>query len=287
MTTTATRCGTVVLAGLPNVGKSSLLNVLVGERLAIVSPKAQSTRVPVVGVLTRGDDQFIFTDPPGLLTPSYQLQERMREAALRAIADAEVIAHLHPLPDAPAPPFVAAAGLSVAPNAPVVTVYTKADLVPPERRPSSVAGIAVSSATGEGIDGLLDALAERLPGGPFHYPADELATQPLRFFVSEYVREAAFEVLEEELPYSVACEIEEFRETETPTYIRATVYVERDSQKGIVIGHQGRTIKAIGQAARARIEGLMGSAVYLDLNVKVLGNWRRQEGLLRRLGYAT
>jgi len=277
----------VVLAGLPNVGKSSLLNVLVGERLAIVSPKAQSTRVPVVGVLTRGDDQFIFTDPPGLLTPSYQLQERMREAALRAIADAEVIAHLHPLPDAPAPPFVAAAGLSVAPNAPVVTVYTKADLVPPERRPSSVAGIAVSSATGEGIDGLLDALAERLPGGPFHYPADELATQPLRFFVSEYVREAAFEVLEEELPYSVACEIEEFRETETPTYIRATVYVERDSQKGIVIGHQGQTIKAIGQAARARIEGLMGSAVYLDLNVKVLGNWRRQEGLLRRLGYAT
>jgi GTPase len=277
----------VVLAGLPNVGKSSLLNALVGERLAIVSPKAQSTRVPVVGVLTRGDDQFIFTDPPGLLTPSYQLQERMREAALRAIADAEVIAHLHPLPDAPAPPFVAAAGLAAVPRAPVVTVYTKADLVPPERRPPLGAGIAVSSATGEGMNALLDTLAERLPGGPFHYSPDELATQPLRFFVSEYVREAAFEVLEEELPYSVACEIEEFRESETPTYIRATVYVERDSQKGIVIGHQGRTIKAIGQAARARIEGLTGGPVYLDLKVKVLGNWRRQEGLLRRLGYAT
>ncbi len=282
-----TRCGTVVLAGLPNVGKSSLLNALVGERLAIVSPKAQSTRVPVVGVLTRGDDQFIFTDPPGLLTPSYQLQERMRDAALRAIADAEVIAHLHPLPDAPAPPFVAATGLSVAPRAPVVVVYTKADLVPLERRPPGWAGIAVSSATGEGMDALLDTLAERLPSGPFHYSPDELATQPLRFFVSEYVREAAFEVLEEELPYSVACEIEEFREAETPTYIRATVYVERDSQKGIVIGHEGQTIKAIGQVARARIEGLTGGRVYLDLNVKVLGNWRRQEGLLRRLGYAT
>lgn len=282
-----TRCGTVVLAGLPNVGKSSLLNALVGERLAIVSPKAQSTRVPVVGVLTRGDAQFIFTDPPGLLTPSYQLQERMREAALRAIADAEVIAHLHPLADAPAPPFAAAAGLAAAPRAPVVTVYTKADLVVPERRGVLGAGIAVSSATGEGIDALLDALTERLPPGPFHYGADELATQPLRFFVSEYVREAAFEVLEEELPYSVACEIEEFRESETPTYIRATVYVERESQKGIVIGHQGRTIKAIGQAARARIEGLTGGPVFLDLNVKVLGNWRRQNGLLRRLGYAT
>lgn len=283
----ATRCGTVVLAGLPNVGKSSLLNALVGERLAIVSPKAQSTRVPVVGVLTRGDDQFIFTDPPGLLTPSYQLQERMREAALRAIADAEVIAHLHPLPEAPAPAFAAAAGLAAAPRVPVVTVYTKADLVPPERRPPLGAGLAVSSTTGEGVDALLDALAERLPSGPFHYSPDEMATQPVRFFVSEYVREAAFEVLEEELPYSVACEIEEFRESETPTYIRATVYVERESQKGIVIGHQGRTIKAIGQAARARIEGLTGGPVFLDLNVKVLGNWRRQNGLLRRLGYAT
>ncbi len=276
-----------MLAGLPNVGKSSLLNALVGERLAIVSPKAQSTRVPVVGVLTRGDAQFIFTDPPGLLTPSYQLQERMREAALRAISDAEVIAHLHPLPEAPAPAFAAAAGLAAAPRAPVMTVYTKADLVPPERRPPLGSGIAVSSETGEGMEALLDALAERLPPGPFHYPVDELATQPVRFFASEYVREAAFAVLEEELPYSVACEIDEFRETETPTYIRATVYVERESQKGIVIGHQGRTIKAIGQAARARIEGLLGGPVFLDLNVKVLGNWRRQEGLLRRLGYAT
>lgn len=276
-----------MLAGLPNVGKSSLLNALVGERLAIVSPKAQSTRVPVVGMLTRGDAQFIFTDPPGLLTPSYQLQERMREAALRAIADAEVIAHLHPLPEAPAPPFAAAAGLAAAPRAPVVAVYTKADLVPPERRPPLGPGIAVSSETGEGMEALLDALAERLPPGPFHYPVDELATQPVRFFASEYVREAAFAVLEEELPYSVACEIDEFREAETPTYIRATVYVERESQKGIVIGHQGRTIKAIGQAARARIEGLLGGPVFLDLNVKVLGNWRRQDGLLRRLGYAT
>ena len=283
----STRCGTVVLAGLPNVGKSSLLNALVGERLSIVSPKAQSTRVPVVGVLTRGDAQFIFTDPPGLLTPSYQLQERMREAALRAIADAEVIAHLHPLPEAPAPAFAAAAGLAAAPRAPVMTVYTKADLVPPQRRLALGSGIAVSSETGEGMEALLDALAERLPPGPFHYPVDELATQPVRFFASEYVREAAFAVLEEELPYSVACEIDEFREAETPTYIRATVYVERESQKGIVIGHQGRTIKAIGQAARARIEGLLGGPVFLDLNVKVLGNWRRQNGLLRRLGYAT
>ena len=281
-----TRCGTVVLAGLPNAGKSSLLNALVGERLAIVSPKAQSTRAPVVGVLTRGDDQFIFTDPPGLLVPSYRLQEKMREAALRAVADTEVIAHLHPLPEYPAPPFERIAGLVAPPVVPVVTVYTKSDLVPPHRRPAD-AGLSVSAVTGEGLGPLLDALADRLPASPFHYPPDEMATQPLRFFAAEYVREAAFDLLEEELPYSVACEIDEFREDERPAYIRAVVYVERESQKGIVIGEGGRTIKAIGRAARARIEALMGTPVYLDLHVKVLGNWRRNDPVLRRLGYAT
>jgi GTP-binding protein Era len=281
-----TRCGTVVLAGLPNAGKSSLLNALVGERLAIVSPKAQSTRVPVVGVLTRGEDQFIFTDPPGLLVPSYRLQEKMREAALRAVADSEVIAYLHPLPDFPAPPFERIAGLAGPPAAPVVTVYTKADLVPLAQRPDGGA-LLVSAVTGEGLGRLLDRLAERLPLGPFHYPADEMATQPLRFFAAEYVREAAFDLLEAELPYSVACEIDEFREDERPAYIRAVVYVERESQKGIVIGEGGRTIKAIGKAARARIEALMGRPVYLDLHVKVLANWRRNDPVLRRLGYVS
>lgn len=279
------RCGTVVLAGRPNVGKSSLLNALIGERLAIVSPKAQSTRVPTVGLLVRDERQFIFTDPPGLLTPAYRLQEKMRDAALQAIGDADVIAYLHPVADAPAPPFAAAAGLRTAPRAPVVTVYTKADLVPRERRPPLGGGVAVSCVSGEGLATLLERLGSHLPEGPFLYPEDELATQPVRFFAAEYVREAAFAQLEEELPYSVACEVDEFREQETPTYIRIVVYVERDSQKGIVIGEGGRTIKAIGQAARTRIEGLLGTPVYLDLHVKVLGNWRRYDHSLRRLGY--
>ena len=279
-----TRCGTVVLAGLPNAGKSSLLNALVKEPLAIVSPKAQSTRAPVVGLLTRGEDQFIFTDPPGLLEPKYRLQEKMKEAALRTVADAEVIAYLHPLPEYPAPPFQRVAGLDRAPAAPIVTVYTKCDLVPPAKRPGGAA-LMVSAVTGEGIEALLDRLAEHLPPGPFHYQADELATQPLRFFAAEYVREAAFDLLEEELPYSIACEIDEFRENERPAYIRGLVYVERESQKGIVIGDKGRTIKAIGRAARERIEALMGGPVYLDLHVKVLENWRSKDPVLRRLGY--
>jgi len=217
-----TRCGTIVLAGRPNVGKSTLLNALVGEHLAIVSPKPQSTRLPVIGLLTKDDTQYIFTDSPGLLEPEYQLHEVMRAAALRAIDDAEVIAHLHP----------------------------------------------------------------PLPEGPFHYDPDELATQPMRFFAAEFIREAAFEQLHEELPYSVASEIDEFREGVEPVYIRAVLYVERDSQKGIVIGEGGRTIKALGAAARAKIEALLGQRVFLDLHVKVLPKWRRNEPALKRLGYA-
>lgn len=283
-----TRCGTIVLAGRPNVGKSTLLNALVGEHLAIVSPKPQSTRLPVVGLLTKDDTQYIFTDSPGLLEPEYQLHEVMRAAALRAIDDAELIAYLHPLSEYPAPPLTMVAKLDRPPRAPIVTVYTKADAVrPTARRPVGPSDVVVSAVTREGLDAFLDALRSRLPESPFHYDPDELATQPMRFFAAEFIREAAFEQLHEELPYSVACEIDEFREGAEPVYIRAVLYVERESQKGIVIGEGGRTIKALGAAARAKIEALLGQRVFLDLHVKVLPKWRRDEPSLKRLGYAT
>src|SRR5439155_6141700 len=237
-----------------------------GEHLAIVSPKPQSTRLPVVGLLTRDDTQFIFTDSPGLLEPEYKLHETMRAAALRAIADAEVIAYLHPLSDFPAPPLTEVAKLDRAPRASIVTVYTKSDLAPSStalHHPPPPSTAIVSAVSRDGLDGLLETLRAYLPESPFHYDPDAMATQPLRFFAGEFVREAAFELLHEEVPYSLACEIDEFREEPTPVYIRATVYVERDSQKGIVVGQGGRTIKALGAAARAKIAALIAQPVYL------------------------
>ncbi len=276
----------MALAGAPNVGKSSLLNALVGVHLAIVSPKAQATRLPVVGLRTEGDTQFVFHDLPGLLEPGYLLQARMRELALEALERMDLILHLHPASGAPAPPFTALAGLPKPPSAPVHTVYTKSDLVPPGRRAElGLEGVVVSAATGDGMAALLARIREHLPEGEFAYDPEDVGTQQLRFFVVEYLREAAFELLGDELPYSFTAEVEEFREDRRPIYIRVTLFVERESQKGIVIGRGGRTLAAIGAHARTRLEELLGVPVYLDSWVKVLPNWRRNPVALTRLGF--
>jgi GTP-binding protein Era len=286
---TGTRSGHVALAGLPNVGKSSLLNALVGEHLAIVSPKAQATRLPVVGILTRDDTQFVLHDLPGLLEPSYLLQARMRQAALETLRQMHAVVHLHPAPDAPAPPFSALLGdaRAAAGQLPVITCYTKGDLIGTSGRAELAAAgaVVVSAETGEGLDDLLAALVPHLPEGPFDYDPEDVGIQPLRFFVVEYLREAAFQNLGDELPYAFAAEVEEFREDDRPMYIRATLFVERDSQKGMVVGKAGRTIKAIGAHARGRLEQLTGTPVYLDLWVKVLPKWRRTAAALSRFGF--
>lgn len=282
-----TRCGIVALAGRPNVGKSSLLNTLVGEHMAIVSPKAQATRTPVVGLRTEGEVQMIFHDLPGLLDPEYLLQERMRALAVDGVRKADLVLHLHPAPEAPAPALQGIAGLEAPIRAPVLVVYTKADLVAPvvRERLRTDGGLVVSAETGEGIPALCEAIAARLPEAEFAYPADDLGTQPMRFFVVEYLREAAFQHLEDELPYSFVAEVEEFREADSPVYIAATLYVERESQKGMLIGQGGRTIKAIGQHARGRLEALLGRKVFLETWVKVLPKWRRNPAHLARFGF--
>lgn len=285
-----TRAGIVTVVGKPNSGKSTLLNRIVGQKLSITSPKPQSTRDRIVGILSDENTQIILADTPGLLEPRYALQQAMRATALQALDDADVILYVADAHEGVPETLAAAAGLGREPRAPVLAALNKIDTLRSDERGRvlELAGsdvFPISALTGEGLDPLLAAIRARLPESPFLYPDDEIGTQPLRFFAAELVRETALEQLEEEVPYSVACEIEEFREDRSPVYIRAVVHVERDSQKRILIGHRGARIREIGRAARVKIEELVGAPVYLDLWVKVLPNWRRDPGSLRRLGY--
>jgi GTP-binding protein Era len=283
------RAGIVTVAGKPNAGKSTLLNRIVGEKLAIVSPKPQSTRDRIVGIHSTTDAQIVLLDTPGLLDPRYALQRSMRATALAALRDADVILYLVDATSGEPEPLAAVAGIDHPPRAPIVLAMNKLDLLSSTGRLAMSARMPdaalVSATTGEGIEALVARLASLLPESPFLYPEDELSTQTVRFFAAELVRETAFEQLEEELPYGVACVIEEFRESQTPVYIRAVLHVERDSQKRILIGSGGRRIRDIGRDARRKIETLVGSPVYLDLWVKVLPNWRRNPSALARLGY--
>ena len=284
-----TRAGFVTLVGRPNAGKSTLLNRLVGERLAIVSAKPQSTRERVVGILSDETSQLIFLDTPGLLEPRYALHKAMLHSAHQAIDDADVILYLVDATRDKPEDLMVLGSLPKAPKAPVLVVFNKLDEVSAARRAEleTLAPDAswISAATGEGCGALLARVRERLPSHPFFYAADDVSTQQMRFFVAEFLRETVLEQLDDEVPYGIAVGIEEFREAEDPVYIRAFLYVERESQKGIVVGAGGSRIKAIGQAARARIEPLVGRRVFLDLRVKELKNWRKDVHALQRLGY--
>jgi len=283
------RAGIVTVVGKPNAGKSTLLNRIVGQKLSIVSSKPQSTRDRVVGIRTEGDVQMIVFDTPGLLNPRYALQEAMRGTALRALQDADVILYLVDVEEGEPTPLAEAAQLDIAPRAPVMLVLNKADRLDAQKRDRLVreyqGAVFISALTGAGVEDLLGRVAAALPESPFLYPEDEISTQTMRFFVAELVRETALEQLSDEVPYSVACEVEEFRETQSPVYIRAVLYVERESQKRILIGAKGQRIREIGQLARKKVEALVDAKVYLDLWVKVLPNWRRNERALERLGY--
>ncbi len=294
------KCGFVAFAGRPNAGKSTLLNALVGEPLAIVSPKPQTTREPVRGILSDEDTQIILVDPAGLLDPKYALQNAMLRQAIETLQNADLVLHVHPLDEAPFPKLERELPEGTWLKAPVLEVYTKADLVADAaKRVNALHGgpgdgggtggrgdrpLWVSAVTGKGLPDLLKAIRARLPEGPFLYDPADVGTQPMRFFAAEFIREAAYAELEQELPYSLAVVIDEFRETETPIYIRATLAVERDSQKPIVLGKGGRTIKAIGTAARVRLEAMLDRRVRLELWVTVWKRWRKDPAALARLG---
>jgi GTPase len=283
------RAGIVTVVGKPNAGKSTLLNRIVGEKLAIVSDKPQSTRDRVVGIRTTDDTQMVVLDTPGLLNPRYELHRAMRTTALRALADADVVVYLADATERVPPSLEEAAELTAPPRAPVILALNKVDALRPVEREELRTLLPdarfISALTGDGVDELLDELSRALPESPFLYPEDEISTASVRFFVAELVRETALEQLDEEVPYSLACTVEEFREGQTPVYIRTVLYVERESQKRILIGSGGQRIRDIGRASRAKVEQLVGAPVYLDLWVKVLPNWRKSDSALRRFGY--
>ena len=286
-----TRAGTVTVAGKPNAGKSTLLNRLVGQKLSITSDKPQSTRDRVVGIRTEGDTQMILADTPGLLDPTYLLQAAMQSAAVSALADADCIVYVCDARDGVPVPLRVAAGLELAPRANTIVALNKSDLLSSGDRgrlaEAMPDAIFISALTGDGFPALISAVESHLPESPFLFPAEDVSIHSVRFLAAELIRETALEQLGAEVPYSIACEIEEFREDRSPIYIRAVIHVERDSQKRILIGEKGRRIKLLGTAARKKIETLVGSNVYLDLWVKVLQNWRKDAAALRRFGYTT
>ena len=293
MADVGTKAGYVAVVGRPNVGKSSLLNAMIGEKLSIVTSRAQTTRDKVLGIYSDQRAQIIFVDTPGLLEPAYALHHAMLETALQAVYDADLVLLLLD-PTRPELPTEAALAdlkrrgpaLHVAINKGDVGSQAALETLREWSRTELGRDPVVISATeGHGIDALRETLIAALPESPFFYPADDLAVQPVRFFVEELIRETVFEQYEQEVPYATVARIDEFREDSTPIYIRATIYVERESQKPIIIGKQGTGIRKLGQLAREKIELLVGGPVYLDLWVKAMPGWRNKAASLQFLGY--
>jgi len=290
--------GYVAVVGKPNVGKSTLMNRILGEKIAIVSPKPQTTRLRQLGIYTKDGVQAIFVDTPGIHQPRHKLGEFMLAVARDALRDADVVVFVVDLSEAPDSEDRRVADLlaEARTGAPVILALNKIDRLSPDRLASAVElyralspeadWVALSATQGRGVDDLLSRVVEELPAGPQFYPEDQLSDTALRDITAEIIREKVLLNTEQEIPHAVAVEVEEFKErSDTLTYVGATIYVERDSQKGILIGKGGAMLKRISSQARVDIETLVGTKVYLELWVKVLKDWRRDEAMLRRFGY--
>lgn len=284
MSERAHRCGTVALLGRPNAGKSTLLNALVGEKLAIVTSRPQTTRGRLLGVLTRPDAQLLIYDTPGVHRGQARFNLAMTEAALEAARDADVRVVLLGTGarwDTPEERLV-----ELPP--PRVLVRTKRDLGPPSPVPHPERferTLEVSARAGRGLAELVECLVELSPEGPALYPEDHLTDAPLRFLAAEQIREVVFEKLRDELPYAVAVEVEQWKEADDGVRVSANLLVERESQKAIVVGAGGRSLKSIGIEARRRLRGLVDREVHLRLWVKTDRRWSRRPRRARELGY--
>ena len=294
----AFRAGFVCLFGRPNVGKSTLLNRLVGEKLAIVSPRPQTTRTRITGIKNGPGWQVVFMDTPGLTEGGGPLGEFMVKTVHRSLEAVDLVCLLVPATSAPAEtdegPLKALAGF----RGPVFCCLTKADLARPKTRLLPLIEacrrqypfrevLPISALDGTNCDRLLELIVEALPEHPAYFPPDTLTDQPETFFVAEAVREKIFRFTHQEIPYACAVRVEELteRQGEARLYIRASIFVEQVSQRGILIGRGGAMLKKIGSAARRDLEAFFGIPVYLELKVEVRRHWRRDERALRELGF--
>lgn len=294
----STKSGFVALLGRPNVGKSTLLNRILGAKIAIVTPKPQTTRDRIAGIHTESRGQIVFLDSPGIHKPHRALNAYMVRTAQRIGEEADIVAHIvddrevgRGEEDALVREILSRLPV---PKVLVVNKVDRMDRAAAEARRASLdkdgfyaKAFLVSAAKGTGVDAFLSSLFGMLPEGPAYFPEEDLTDLPMRFIAKEVIREKLFRELEEEIPYSVAVQIAEYREEPEKELvrIRADILVERESQKGIVIGRGGAVLKKIGTASRLELEKETGSRVYLELFVKVEKDWSKNERILRRLGY--
>ena len=289
------KAGFVNIVGNPNVGKSTLMNRLVGEKISIITSKSQTTRHRIKGIVNTDDYQIVFSDTPGVVKPSYKMQEYMLEFSKSALVDADIILYVTDVVENIEKnlDFIDKVNKS---DIPVLLVINKIDLTTQEKLEALFdkwksliprAEIFPLSATENfNVDNLYKRIVELLPEGEPFFPKDELTDLPSRFFVNEIIREKILQYYDKEVPYSVEVEVEEFKEDDKRINIMAVIYVERSSQKGIIIGSQGEALKKVGTQARLDIEAYFGKKVFLNLYVKVLKDWRNKDSELKNFGYA-
>ena len=288
------RSGFVNILGNPNVGKSTIMNALVGEKLSIISPKAQTTRHRIMGIVNGDNFQIVYSDTPGILKPRYKLQETMMHSVNSALSDADMILYITDVTE-----YAAEQGEFIekikGSGIEVIIAINKIDLTNQDRLEKIVESwhlafpqspvIPLSALNNFNLDSLLNSIIERLPESPPYFPKDQLTDKYERFFASEIIREKILFHYKKEIPYSVEIEIESFSEEKNITRIRALIHVARDSQKGIIIGHNGNMLKRVGTEARKDMEDFFRKNIFLELYVKVTKDWRDKPSVLKRFGY--
>ena len=288
------KAGFVSIVGNPNVGKSTLMNAWVGERLSIITPKAQTTRHRILGILNADDYQLVLSDTPGVITPSYEMQSSMMDFVKTALEDADILVYMLEVGETEMKDqrlFEKILRLEI----PVLVLINKIDTTDQESLIKSVAHwqgkfpkaniFPISAITGFSVKEVLNHIIELLPVSPPYYPKDQMTDKPERFFVNEAIREQILQHYDKEVPYAVEVVTEEFFESEKIIKIRSLIMVERETQKGIIIGHKGGALKKVGVGARMKLQAFFTKKIHLELYVKVNKDWRSNERQLKRFGY--